>query len=75
MKQNYLDLKKYPKKWEQEILQPAVTVEALDIKMPPSKEGEEKRNFNYLSEEEIQRLLIEAEIIMERMREKNEAGI
>ena len=68
-------LKKYPKKWEQEILQPAVTVEALDIKMPPSKEGEEKRNFNYLSEEEIQRLLIEAEIIMERMREKNEAGI
>lgn len=64
-------LKKYPKKWEKDIIQPAVTVEALDIKMPPSEEGEEEKHVNILSEEEIQRLLIEAELIMERMREKN----
>ena len=68
-------LKKYPKKWEKDILLPAVTVETLDIKMPPTKEGEDKKKFNDLSEEEIQRLLIEAEKIIERMREKNEAGI
>lgn len=68
-------LKEYPQKWEQEILQPAVTVEKLDIRMPTSNEGENKQNINYLSEEEIQRLLIEAEKIIERIREKNEQGI
>jgi hypothetical protein len=65
-------VKKFPKKCEKEILQPAVTVETLDIKMPPAEEGADAQKINYLSEEEIQRLLIEAELIMERMREKNE---
>ena len=68
-------LEKYPKKWEKEILQPAVTVETLNIKMPIAKEGENKKTINYLNEEEIQRLLIEAEKIIERIREKNESGI